>query len=293
MKPKANSMNATPGLIGAAVVGSAAAKGTRKSEAFLTKTVPVALTQNTAFESIRLFHGYVGFMIVMIAAGYWIINGMSNNTLPTWMAETSPVWVIPVMFMFPTVMLVMGLPITRDHISAKMRARVYTPTDDLWNRSGETLPGALGLLVGLIQIALYTAIMVPAFLIQDTIEALRVLLTGGKHRFRTSEARYFEQQKRHYNVILANLGKEKAEKFLMDSSMGMHTARDTRLTLPTWLNAGYRQRIIGNLERKYGAITPGSNVNQSAVARSAAQTPNKGVLRDAESIVVKPVKPLN
>lgn len=293
MKPKANSMNATPGLIGAAVIGSAAAKGTRKSEELVTKTVPAALTQNTAFDSIRLFHGYAVFMALLAAAGYWLIQGMSNNTLPTWMAETSTVWVIPFMFMFPTVMLLIGLPIIRDHISAKMRARIYTPTDDLWNRSGQTLPGIFGLLVGLVQIALYTVIMVPIFVIQDAIEIVRMVASGGKHTFRTSEARYFDQQKRHYHVILAKLGKEHAERFLMDSSKGMHMAPDVKLSLPVWQNAGYRDRIIGNLERKYGALTPGGNLNQTSVAQSAARTPNKGVLKNAESIVVKPVKPLN
>jgi len=44
-----NSMNGTPGVVGAAVVGSSIAKGLPKTEEYLTKTVPAKLDALTGF----------------------------------------------------------------------------------------------------------------------------------------------------------------------------------------------------------------------------------------------------
>lgn len=293
MKPKTNSMDATAGLLGSAMIGSAASKGLPGTQKFLTEDLPKELAESTAFDQIRYFHSYLVVMGFVAWFGYWLVGAMRDKTLPDFVANLSPLWA-PILLLMPFVFGVMFLVAYKGHISAKMKARVYQPTDAQWLKSGTSqFPAFVAMIVSLFQMALYTAVMIPVFALQDCVELLRTALTAGKHKFRTSEARYFEKQRLHYNVIRAKLGEEKAEKFLMKSCVGMHAGSDFNPTYFQWMKGGYRQQIIKPLEQKYGLLSPGGHVSTRTISKALDKTPNKGVRRDTHSIKVKGIKPLN
>jgi len=145
----------------------------------------------------------------------------------------------------------------------------------------------------LLQIIAYTVVMFPIFTLQDLIEWARVLSTKGRHKFRTSEHRYFEKQRLHYNVLRARKGIQVAEDFLMKTSVSMHINENFRLTLNDWLKGGYRRTVIGALESKYGPLVPGESAATNSVTQPRkAPTMRNRPKSEVDSIVVKPVKGL-
>lgn len=283
MKHNPNSMNAAPGIAGSVMMGSALANGMQGTDKLLTQDLADDLARQSAFDNIKGFYAYTFVLILMGFGAAWVIDAMERDALPAIVADFSPIWA-PVAMFLPFAFGLAFLAQYKHHISAKMRARVYQPTDDMWFKSG-----GQGAFISLIQMALYTVVMVPLFIIQDAFELLLTVLSAGKHKFRTSEARYYEKQRLHYNIIKAQYGVEKAEKFLMKSSEGMHVGDDVELTYSKWMHGGYRHFIIGSLESRFGALGGGS---KKGPTKSAISTPNKIVAKKTEGIKVKPIKPL-
>lgn len=288
MKPQKNNMDGTPGLLGAAAFASAFGKGLQTSERHVTHTIPEQLARQSGFDHIRTFHAYFASVVIVLAIGAGLVVGIVEDSLPVWVDESAPLWVW-FLFLVPTVMLVGLFPIAAKHVSAKMKARVYNPLDEAWRNSGT----AGNALVAFIQVVAYTLVMVPIFLLQDLIEWARVLLSGGKHKFRTSEHRYFDKQRVHYNVLRGSHSLQLAEDFLMKSSATMHVNGDMPLSLNHWLKGGYRKAVIGALESKYGPLVPGESAATGPMAaQKAAPARNAKSRSEVDSIVVKPVKGL-
>jgi hypothetical protein len=286
-----NTMNGTPGAIGAAVVGSAFAKGLPNTDEYLTKTVPARLDSMTGFDQIRQFHAYV-FVLGMVFAGYyWALTG--DFTVPGWIASLGIIWV-PLGMLLPAILSVLWLVMGHRHARVKTMARFYAPGGDLWLTCGETGTSKISPLIGLMKVLWYFTVYLPIIVIQDTVEIIRCIATGGKHKFRTSEARYFEKQRQHYNAIMVESGVNAAEDYLRRTSAGIHTRYDEDdITMKAWVG-GRRSQTIAPLEAKYGPLVQGRMVpaTWNTQRQTGAVSPNDKSKKDANRIVVKPIKGL-
>ncbi|EAZ98381.1 hypothetical protein [Marinobacter sp. ELB17] len=283
MKSK-NPIDATPAMLGAVVLGSAIGKGLTGTEEHLTKTVPGKIDSNSGINIIRGFHGYLVFMGFLALIGYWLIAG--DFEMYGWIAALGIIWV-PLAMLMPVIFGIMGLSMAQRHISAKMKARIYEPLGREWANSGAA--DKVTVIFVPFQTALYAVTMLPFFILQDAVEWIKVFSSAGNHKFRTSEARYFEKQRSHYRAIWAQYGVDKAESFLKNSSISMHTPADAQISMAQWAG-GYRAQIIRPLEAKYGPLMPGGNFSQKAVRDAVNQSPNGGTAKGSAGIKIKPMK---
>ncbi|KXS54390.1 hypothetical protein [Marinobacter persicus] len=293
MKNTSKNVDGTAGLVGAAAIALAASQGAPNTNEYLSKTIPESLARNNAWDSIAGFWAYllVGWPIVVgLPAGLMYL--IDNDLMPEFLADISWMYIPLLVFLVPFAYALAGLPMARDHMFAKVRARVYEPGGRAWAKAASH-PGGMG---GFIETVFFAALYIPAFLpvfiIQDTIELLHTTLTLGKHTYRTSKGHYFDRQRKRYQEIARTKGIEEAERFLLATSKSMHLSRDAdNITMAQWRN-GLRSACIGPLERKYGPLLEKNGTHNGNNKGITGATPKEKhtVRHEFDHIKVKPIK---
>jgi len=254
-----NNVGGISGLAASAVTAAALSGGDSHQTEYLQKTLPNQMANMNAWQRIWQFRAWVIGGFTLAGIDYALYKGLENQSLPTFLGEISFIWVPLMFFMVPFFYLITGIPLSMSYMNSKMRARFFDPGTAAWNAAGQHPGGAAGLFSWFMRALFYVPILLPLFIMQDIVELLRTVATGGKHKFHTSKGHYFEKQKRQYRYLVEHQSTYRAEEFLRDSTMAMYFPATAKMpTMSEWLKGRYRAAIIPAMERRYGPLLPKS-----------------------------------